>query len=818
MHLFSSMISPHQRYRSALFPARGFMGLFWIMILIAMQGCGSDKSDAPLRYGEFTAFTVAGLEYSCYNHQGLLTRKGATNDAGRFYYRIYEDQGGSEHTESIQFALGGIKIGDTLKPVFKMSPLDFDTSEVMSDETINIAAFLQTLDEERPVTRKSELDLSGFDCPDDDDDDFDCDCTDDVCDVTYFPNGIAISREVREAISRKAAEGLTINFNQPADDFQKDENVLGLLSYLNGQHVFKEAEPRTLVGAEQAITNLKDALALNKALPVIFINLGDQFTCGVQSGKGNVHEYTQKNGFPRYLATYANYATDFFNWYPADIDLKQFFEKSLYFRQRMTTLIESITDDETEPGILNHIHYENRAVNGTDYVDYLYLPTLLGVDGATTETLIRETTGAGNTLLDALMEPIFEPEYNNAPVSQLEAAEFIAARHPDKQKIVTLFIGLNDIFGDIIGNGGTDLTLSAISAFLEDTANKHDLNSMAANIQEIVDRLTAIPDTHLFIGTLPHVTSFGAFFSETDLEHLSALGGQKAKADVTALASGQYVGFLPFMNRTPVEETEGSGLYARLIPDLETSIANALGKEADAAILNTAITDTLAVSDGYSLSAEEAQLLNDRVDQINAFIESLGESSEEITIVDLKTAVFDKLDVDYGRILDDDFDLKEDSETKKYVKANYLYITTDGDPDSADDPDLSEWEYKVLSRRFGGGFYSLDGIHPSNIGYLMIAKAYIKAINDAKLGMEISDITDAIVYSTYQSDPYQDDDGDGFAPGPRAVVDKTDFYDSADDKVSCGVINPFLTGLSDCSDSKGKTYPPFIAGKDLCDD
>ena len=146
------------------------------VLLLSISGCGSDTSDNPVMHGKFTAFTLKGLEYEC-SRNGTLTRKGATDDEGYFFYRRYEDDAGNE--ETIQFRLGNILVGSSLTPTYLMSPLDFDTNELMSDETLNIAAFLQTLDKKAPVTAKSALDLSDYECPDDDN--FDCDCTDDNC-------------------------------------------------------------------------------------------------------------------------------------------------------------------------------------------------------------------------------------------------------------------------------------------------------------------------------------------------------------------------------------------------------------------------------------------------------------------------------------------------------------------------------------------------------------------------------------------------------------------------------------------------------------
>jgi lysophospholipase L1-like esterase len=56
----------------------------------------------------------------------------------------------------------------------------------------------------------------------------------------------------------------------------------------------------------------------------------------------------------------------------------------------------------------------------------------------------------------------------------------------------------------------------------------------------------------------------------------------------------------------------------------------------------------------------------------------------------------------------------------------------------------------LVSLNYGGGFFSLDGLHPSNTGYAVIANAFIAAI-DTKYGMTIPAVD---VHTIYVSDPY----------------------------------------------------------------
>jgi lysophospholipase L1-like esterase len=56
----------------------------------------------------------------------------------------------------------------------------------------------------------------------------------------------------------------------------------------------------------------------------------------------------------------------------------------------------------------------------------------------------------------------------------------------------------------------------------------------------------------------------------------------------------------------------------------------------------------------------------------------------------------------------------------------------------------------TASLSYGGGFFSLDGLHPSNTGYALIANAFIAAF-DTKYGLTIPPVD---VHSIYVNDPY----------------------------------------------------------------
>lgn len=59
----------------------------------------------------------------------------------------------------------------------------------------------------------------------------------------------------------------------------------------------------------------------------------------------------------------------------------------------------------------------------------------------------------------------------------------------------------------------------------------------------------------------------------------------------------------------------------------------------------------------------------------------------------------------------------------------------------------------TLTLRFGGGILSYDGLHPSNVGYALVADAFIGAA-DTKFGMTIPPVDNATIGAIAQSDSY----------------------------------------------------------------
>ena len=69
-----------------------------------------------------------------------------------------------------------------------------------------------------------------------------------------------------------------------------------------------------------------------------------------------------------------------------------------------------------------------------------------------------------------------------------------------------------------------------------------------------------------------------------------------------------------------------------------------------------------------------------------------------------------------------------------------------------------------LTTKFLGGLFSLDGVHPSNFGQLLVAKFFIDAFNQ-RFGLSIPAVNFQTLNSFFLNDPFIDKDGDGRVKG-----------------------------------------------------
>ena len=67
-----------------------------------------------------------------------------------------------------------------------------------------------------------------------------------------------------------------------------------------------------------------------------------------------------------------------------------------------------------------------------------------------------------------------------------------------------------------------------------------------------------------------------------------------------------------------------------------------------------------------------------------------------------------------------------------------------------------------------GGLFSLDGVHPSNIGHALIANEFIRTMNQS-FNMSVPELPQELLDILVLTDPSIDKDGDGRAPGRLGV-------------------------------------------------
>lgn len=258
------------------------------------------------------------------------------------------------------------------------------------------------------------------------------------------------------------------------------------------------------------------------------------------------------------------------------------------------------------------------------------------------------------------------------------------------------------------------MSTASIQAFLGGVAAGHDLDSVKANIAEIVNRLLEVPYSYVFIANLPHIDTIGSLFSKNDIETLATFNNP----DVTVMDGNQLIGFDPFV-----------GDYSQA----ETSISRALNT--DNTTLNNTISNVLA-DDSKFLSQDEINLINQRIDQINNNIKSIADANQNVILVDMKEF--------YNQLIDGGIEL----------------------------------ESKTLTKAFGQGFFGLDGYYPSYSGYSLIANEFIQKINDAHIGldMDLIDVNNNVLtVDPYSID--EDGDGFFPTPGAYPTVTSIPIFD-----------------------------------------
>jgi len=299
---------------------------------------------------------------------------------------------------------------------------------------------------------------------------------------------------------------------------------------------------------------------------IVLINLGDSLTNGTQSGLQNVCEQTQKNGFADVLADKLSQVTNL-TW--------------------------------SNPYLIKKNNNKFRK-------NLKQIPYNLGVDKMTINELINQKTNKDNKLLTELLKPL--PDLAEKELSQLDAALYLAKINPDQQKIFTLWIGCNDVIWAVIDEYGTKITKKNIIKYLENKIAQHDIISIEKNLNYILEKLRNIPNSHIFLGTIPYMSRMSFFFYQEDIERLA----QFPNAKIDSLPIGESIGFGPFLN-----------ICSKGI----------LNKNSSNQILNKVISQ-IVKADMYTMSADERKMIDDRVDQINNIINKMSKY-KNITVIDL---------------------------------------------------------------------------------------------------------------------------------------------------------------------------------------
>lgn len=397
------------------------------------------------------------------------------------------------------------------------------------------------------------------------------------------------------------------------------------------------------------------------------------------------------------------------------------------------------------------------------------VPTNLAVDGedsfsldglvyykraGATENVVSDGYLANNTLPfafgdlhDAVLYPI--NAVAGAPVSQLASAEYLLSHALPgaglTQALVVYWVGNNDSSTAALGAGGANPTffplpveqiagelpgLSALLAIGEalgllsfepytPTAidrNLTDLGDFIAQQAGILTRLVnaaAGLDHHIFVLTLPYYSSVGYLFDSEDIEYY------------LQQVDPAYAVPPSFARVAPPGQPITNPLQGDRISLLTFGIMyTLLDTGAPVAFVNGVLEENGVQRDGMVLTEAEVATIMARIDGYNAALAALaGSLGPNVHLVDV------------GSFLND-------------VLTGESDLVVSGHP---------------ISRKWiRGSAFTFDGVHPGYTGQAAIADFLLPHIN-AALGIDAPLIPLPAVIA---SDPYVDNDGDGWAPGP----------------------------------------------------
>ncbi len=344
---------------------------------------------------------------------------------------------------------------------------------------------------------------------------------------------------------------------------------------------------------------------------------------------------------------------------------------------------------------------ENAALNPWD----------LGVPGQTIHEALYMTGATGSCSVSSLNSPASAVNLNDLINGESQniwpilggfgqGVTQVQAAISLHAQVATVWLGSNDLLKVALSNGAAPVT--SPSSMQADTASIiAQLKASGAKVA--VANLVDVMGAAVFIPQPAYSATLTAYLT-------AALEAQSIPSGEAQALAGEYA------PAYAAQETTATGLGANGYFTINTLFATLQTAAAQIAAEQAPVAPVLTTGDYVSdATANEVKSLNAAY---NASIAAAA-SSNGAALVDIHT-IFTNI------------------ETNGYPVNQYC-----------------------CSLAYGGGFFSLDGVHPSNTGYAVIANAFIDELNTA-YSLGIPDVNVTTVYST---DPYAP--GNGVGPNSR---------------------------------------------------
>lgn len=399
------------------------------------------------------------------------------------------------------------------------------------------------------------------------------------------------------------------------------------------------------------------------------------------------------------------------------------------------------------------------------------LPTNLGIDGSDIFHIegltyykregAAQTTSSREYLCNGMLPWALQDIYDNSlypynlltgkPASQIDSAIWLLNflhRRETARAIFILWIGNNDSSSAALGYGTNNPVFAPLPFQLIENELKPGVAALLRWAQEngivsfepyteasIKRNLTELADfaaqyehalarletgvaglyetTDMFLCTLPYYSSVGFLFDSDDLEfYLRKLAPQYTVPASFARAAEPEGPVIDFTRGDRINLITFMCMYALL------------STGADGQTVNRVLETDGVQNDGLVLSEYEQGLIRSRIDSFNAAIRQAAQKrAENVHLIDIGPWLNDILTGVTP------FEIGGRRLTRKWIR---------------------------------GGCFTFDGVHPGYTGQAVIANRMIENINTA-LGLQAPLHDPGPIM---ESDPYIDNDGDGWAPGP----------------------------------------------------